>query len=85
MTAETENQTTEQGADLKMNDIKGAINAIDYAAEQGAFKGWTIISQALAIRNRLAAFVAANEPAEEETAASEEPKAASKPKKTSKK
>lgn len=42
---------------LGIQDIKNALSVIDYAAEQGAFKGWTTIEQVLAVRSRLNNFV----------------------------
>lgn len=44
---------------LTLNDIQNAVKVIDFAAEQGAFKGWGTIEQVLIVRNRLTAFVAA--------------------------
>ena len=46
---------------LNVTDIADAVKIIDFAAEQGAFKGWNNIRQILAIRDRLDAFtIAAN-------------------------
>ena len=47
---------------LNIADIQNALKIIDYAAEQGAFKGWTIIEQVLVSRNRLNDFVKAVTP-----------------------
>ena len=44
---------------LNITDIGDAVKIIDYAAEQGAFKGWTNIRQILVLRDRLEAFVTA--------------------------
>ena len=43
---------------LGIQDIQNAVRIIDYAADQGAFKGWQTIEQVQNVRNRLAAFTA---------------------------
>jgi hypothetical protein len=43
---------------LGIQDIQNALKIIDFAAEQGAFKGWNTIEQVLAVRSKIAAFVA---------------------------
>jgi hypothetical protein len=40
-------------------DLQNAVKIIDHAAEQGAFKGWQVIEQVIAVRNKLNAFVTA--------------------------
>jgi hypothetical protein len=46
---------------LNVTDIADAVKVIDYAAEQGAFKGWENIRQIMKVRDRLEAFtVSAN-------------------------
>lgn len=52
--ADTKSENTPQ---LTLADIKNAVNVIDYAAGQGALKGWEIIGQVMQVRQRLAAFV----------------------------
>jgi len=47
----------QENPSLGIQDIKNALSVIDYAAEQGAFKGWSTIEQVLAVRNRLNNFV----------------------------
>lgn len=42
---------------LNVNDILNAVKIIDFAAEQGAFKGWSTIEQVLIVRNRLNGFL----------------------------
>ena len=42
---------------LQVGDIEAAIRVIDYAAEQGSFKGWSIIQEVMVLRNRLVAFL----------------------------
>jgi hypothetical protein len=46
-----------EAPNLVIQDIENALKIIDFAAEQGAFKGWTTIQQVFAVRGRLAAFV----------------------------
>ena len=47
---------------LTLADVKNAVNVIDLAANQGAFRGWEVISQFMQVRQRLAAFVEAASP-----------------------
>ena len=42
---------------LQVADIENAVKAIDYASEQGAFKGWNTIQEVLNIRNKLVLFL----------------------------
>ena len=44
---------------LNVTDIADAVKVIDYACEQGAYKGWHNIRQVLALRDRLEAFTTA--------------------------
>ena len=53
---------TQQQASLNIADIQNAIRIIDYAAEQGAFKGWNTIEQVLLVRNHLNDFLKATQP-----------------------
>jgi hypothetical protein len=48
-----------QATTLNVTDIVDAVKIIDYAAEQGAFRGWQNIRQIMIVRDRLEAFVAA--------------------------
>lgn len=65
-TEATEAATTEAGTpQLTLADVKNAVNVIDYAANQGCFKGWDTIAQVMQVRQRLAAFVEAASPAVE--------------------
>lgn len=50
---------------LNITDIADAVKIIDYAAENGAFKGWTNIRQILMVRDRLEMFVEAANAAQE--------------------
>jgi len=52
------------GPALGLVDIKNAVAVIDYAAEQGAFKGWGTINQVIAVRQKLAQFIDAATPQE---------------------
>lgn len=63
---------------IGLQDLQNAIKVIDYACDQGAFKGWQVIEQVAAVRSKLAAFVAAATPPEEPKA----PEAPAKAKKT---
>lgn len=44
---------------LSLNDIQNAVKVIDFAADQGAFKGWKTIEQVLVVRQRLNSFLEA--------------------------
>lgn len=56
----------EQGnISLNLNDLKNVINVIDYAAAQGAFKGWDTIRQVMEVREKVAVFLQAAEIAEQ--------------------
>ena len=63
--SETNNAEAPQGPMLNIADIQNVIRVIDYACDQGAFKGWTTIEQVLLVRNRLNDFVLAVSPPEE--------------------
>ncbi len=39
------------------DDLRAAVILIDYACEQGAFKGWDNIQKAYTVRERINAFV----------------------------
>ena len=54
---------------LGLVDIQNALKVIDFAADQGAFKGWSTIEQVQLVRNNLAAFVAFAAANSEETVA----------------
>jgi hypothetical protein len=41
---------------LEVTDIQNAIKIIDFACDQGAFKGWNVIKQVNGVRERLNAF-----------------------------
>src|SRR5690349_455600 len=64
-----------QNVNLNVPDIADAVKVIDFACEQGAFRGWDTILQVHGVRERLGAFVnAANvltAPASEPTEESE--------------
>lgn len=59
------------GLQLSFQDIQNALQVIDFACEQGAFKGWKTIEQVLSVRNRLDSFVTAALAAQEAAAASD--------------
>jgi hypothetical protein len=54
----------ETAPNLSIADIQNAIRVIDYAAEQGAFKGWNTIEQVLVVRNKLNDFLKVVAPVE---------------------
>lgn len=57
-------ETLEQAApQLQIGDIEAAVKVIDYAAENGSFKGWAVIQEVLVLRNRLVAFLESVTPA----------------------
>ncbi len=67
--------TTPNPASFTPDDLRAAVILIDYACEQGAFKGWENINKAFAVRNRIASFVeqwAAISESESETTPNEE-------------
>ncbi len=47
----------EQNPSLGIEELIGAIQAIDIACEEGAYKGWEKIQQVFAVRHRLMIFV----------------------------
>jgi len=49
-------ENTQLSFDVIM-ELKNAVQIIDYAADQGAFKGWGSINQVLGCRGRLVAFI----------------------------
>ncbi len=51
---------------ISVADLRNAVEIIDHACLQGAFKGWSVIEQVMTVRNKIAAFVVASTPPEEE-------------------
>lgn len=51
---------------LSLTDLKNLLAIVDYAASQGAFKGWDTIKQVVGVRDKLAAFIVSAEPKQEE-------------------
>jgi hypothetical protein len=53
----------EEQFELHINDIIDIVKIVDYACEQGAFKGWATIRSVLQVRDRVdaAATVAAKQ------------------------
>ena len=62
-----EEQVQKEG--LTLNDLKNLLAVVDYAAGQGAFKGWDTIKQVVMVRDRLAQFIVAATPAGEDQVA----------------
>jgi hypothetical protein len=48
---------TLEAPSLGIQDIENALKIIDFASEQGAFKGWTTIRQVMDVRDKIATFV----------------------------
>lgn len=67
-TENTPEATEQQSAQLQIGDIEAAVKVIDYASEQGAFKGWNVVQEVLVLRNRLVHFVRSVQPDTEATA-----------------
>ena len=61
-------QTVPQDDVLTPADIQNAVRIIDFACDQGAFKGWEVIQKVLLVRNRLNNFLLAVMPPQEEAA-----------------
>lgn len=67
-------EANEAEISLSLNDIQNAVKVIDFAADQGAFKGWKTIEQVLVVRQRLNSFLeaaSAGQPAPEGEATAE--------------
>jgi hypothetical protein len=67
----TQDQAAPAAPSIELADLQNAVKIIDYACEQGAFKGWQVIEQVIAVREKIATFLkaAAPAPVEEEPAA----------------
>ena len=63
--ADVQNQAPEAGPTIGLTDLQNAVKVIDYACEQGAFKGWQTIEQVSAVRRKLMDFIQAATPADE--------------------
>lgn len=86
MSEATQDQAAPAAPSIELADLQNAVKIIDYACEQGAFKGWQVIEQVISVREKIATFLkAATPPAPEavETPAAKPAKAA--PKKAAKK
>ncbi len=55
--SETTTTTENSNPNLSITDIADAVKIIDYACENGAFRGWGNIRQIMLVRDRLDAFV----------------------------
>lgn len=77
MTEATETQGAEeaQAPQLGLGDLAAVIQIIDVCSKRGAFEG-TELESVGAVRGRIAAFVQANAPQQEETAEGEAEEAA---------
>lgn len=72
MSEETNTSNEAQAPSLGMVDIQNALKIIDFACEQGAFKGWNTITQVQTVRNKLATFLAIAEAATASTETTED-------------
>jgi hypothetical protein len=64
--------TNEAPATISILDLANVVKIIDYAADQGAFKGWTVIEQVAGVRSKINAFVEAAQAAQEAETANTE-------------
>lgn len=62
----SEERKEETPASLTITDLSNLLAIVDFAAQQGAFKGWDVVNRVLAVRNKLANFLEANAPKQEE-------------------
>lgn len=62
-TTATDTATPTGSSTLTYDDLAMVVKAIDYAADQGAFKGWQVIETVLGLRGRINAFLADHAPA----------------------
>lgn len=90
MSEVSQDQAATNQPQIDLSDLQNAVKIIDYACEQGAFKGWQVIEQVIAVREKIATFLKAAAPAPSEAAveAPSEPQAPAKKtaaKKTTKK
>lgn len=51
-----------QGPVIGIADLQNAVKIIDYACSNGAFRGWEVIEQVIAVREKIAAFLASAVP-----------------------
>jgi hypothetical protein len=63
MTDATKETAQPAAPSIELVDLQNAVKVIDYACEQGAFKGWQVIEQVIAVREKLANFLKAATPA----------------------
>ncbi len=56
---EEENTTPTQPEGFNIEDMQNVLRIIDWACDQGAFKGWETIKNVLIIRTKLDTFVTA--------------------------
>jgi|SaaInlV_165m_DNA_1040744.scaffolds.fasta_scaffold00745_22 hypothetical protein len=66
VTTQEEEAPQEEGVQLGLNELAGAIKIIDVCSERGAFKG-PELEEVGRLRGRLAQFIDANAPKQEET------------------
>ncbi len=58
---------------IQIGDIEAVVKIIDHACDEGAFKGWQIVTEVLNVRNRLATFLQSVAPKTEPEPQGDEP------------
>ena len=56
--------TTTPAPSIELADLQNAIKVIDHACQAGAFRGWAVIEQVIAVREKIATFLKAATPPE---------------------
>lgn len=54
---------------ISILDLANVVKVIDYAADQGAFRGWSVIEQVATLRQKINTFVEAAQAAQDAQAA----------------
>lgn len=67
------NENTHLAPSIDLADLQNVVKVIDYACEQGAYRGWAVIEQVMAVRAKLTVFLNAAEAVVKEETAVETP------------
>ncbi len=62
MSEAIQDQAAPTAPSIELADLQNAVKIIDYACEQGAFKGWQVIEQVISVREKIATFLKAATP-----------------------
>ncbi len=62
MSEATQDTAAPTAPSIELADLQNAVKIIDYACEQGAFKGWQVIEQVISVREKIATFLKAATP-----------------------